>query len=122
MSDVVDQDLGTQGYEAGTTISGIVQRMSELGIVPYQVCNGVGHESLMIDALWKPHIGIAAESEEECHYLFTIAAMAGWSAAYDLDGRGLLLRYAANDSDGTIGAWALLYNAACLVLGEISRT
>lgn len=122
MSDVIDQDLRAQGYEAGTAISNIVQRMSELGIVPYEVCNGVGHQSLMIDALWKPHIGIAAQSEEECHYLFTIAAMAGWTAEYDLDGRGLLLQCAADDSDGTIGAWALLYNAACLVLGEISRT
>ncbi len=108
--------------EGALTISEIITDLGEMGIIPFETHSGLDHKSVSTDSMWRPKIGITASSNEECHYLFTIAAMAGWTAEYDIQGRGVVLRRTANDTDETLGSWALLLNSARIVLGEIGST
>ena len=91
----------------------------EFGFIPYYICTGVGQRCVLNDSLWKPHFGISLSESKEEHYVFTISSMAGWEAEYDLHGRGVLLKRTLDGIDETIGAWALLLNAARMVMGEI---
>ncbi len=101
------------------TVAEILKELGELGVIPYDVRTGLDQRSISYDSLWRPCMGVLAVSTEDCHHLFTIAAMAGWNAEYDLKGRGVILRRMTSDAEGTLGAWAILLNAARIVMGEI---
>jgi hypothetical protein len=104
------------------TVAEILKELGELGVIPYDVRTGLDQRSISYDSLWRPCMGVLAGSTEDCHHLFTIAAMAGWHAEYDLKGRGVILRRLAHDAEGTLGAWAILLNAARIVIGEIGSS
>ena len=104
------------------TVSEIVKELGELGVIPFDVRTGLDQRSISYDSLWRPCMGVIAGSNEDCHHLFTIAAMAGWDSEYDINGRGVILRRLASDAEGTLGAWAILLNAARIVMGEIGSS
>lgn len=122
LTEVKDYDEGLERENASVIVSDIIRELGELGIVPYDICTGIGNSSLLMDALWKPRFGISINSDRESHYIFTIAAMSGWNAEYDLNGRGITICRSANDMDETLTAWALLLNASRLVMGEIDSS
>lgn len=105
--------------QGALTISEIIRELGEMGIIPFDMRSGLDHSSISGDALWRPMIGVSANSNSECHYLFTIAAMAGWTAEYEIQGRGIVMRRTTSDAEETLGSWALLLNAARTVMGEI---
>jgi len=111
----IDEHLG----DGVLTISEIVTELGEMGIIPFDMRTGLDHNSVSADSMWHPRMGVVASSNEECHHLFTISAMAGWTAEYEIQGRGVVLKRANNDADETLGSWALLLNAARIVMGEI---
>ena len=120
MTEVRDQDFESRD-NATIVVADIVQDLAELGLIPYEICTGIGPQSVLCNSLWKPRFGIATNSEKDAHHIFTLAAMAGWNAEYDINGRGVLVKRFLQDMDETLGAWALLLNAARLVMGEINR-
>ena len=121
MTEVRDREY--EGRDVATiAISDIVTELGEYGFIPYDICTGVGHQSVLCDSLWKPHFGVSLSDSKEEHYVFTISSMAGWDAEYDIQGRGILLKRALDGMDETIGAWALLLNATRIVMGEIRST
>ncbi|MFW9978261.1 MAG: hypothetical protein ACFFEJ_09295 [Candidatus Thorarchaeota archaeon] len=121
MTEVKDYNDLDESEEPAVMIGDIVRELGELGLVPYEICPGVGHSSILLDSLWKPRFGVSTNSEKESHYIFTIAAMAGWVAEYDVEGRGILLRKSLEGMDDTLGAWSLLLNSTRLVMGEIAN-
>ncbi len=121
MTEVSDRDYEERDV-ATIAISDIVSELGEYGFIPYDICTGVGPRSVLNDSLWKPHCGVSLSDSREEHYVFTISSMAGWEAEYDIQGRGILLKRSLNGMDETIGAWALLVNAARIVMGEIRST
>ncbi len=119
MTEVKDYNGNAESEEPSVIVSDIVQELGEHGLIPYEICSGVSQSSLLLDSLWKPRFGISTDSEKEAHYIFTIAAMSGWVAEYDLEGRGILLQKSTSNVESTLGAWALLLNSTRLVMGEI---
>jgi len=115
-----DASINEYMMQGTVTISEIVQELGELGVLPFGLRTGLDQKSISQDSLWQPCVGVHAQSNEECHHLFTIAAMAGWCAEYDIKGRGVIFSRIASDADDTIGAWAILLNAARLVMGAIA--
>ncbi|MFW9908535.1 MAG: hypothetical protein ACFFEF_08160 [Candidatus Thorarchaeota archaeon] len=117
-------ELKANGYlsEGMVAVSEIIRELGQIGIIPFDVRTGFDHESISSNLLWKPRMGISANTNSDCHHLFTIAAMSGWTAEYDLNGRGVVVHRSLEDAEDTIGAWALLLNAARIVISEIGAS
>ncbi|MHA1908516.1 MAG: hypothetical protein ACW98Y_14540 [Candidatus Thorarchaeota archaeon] len=122
MAKTEDARINEYMMQGTITVAEILKELGELGVIPYNVRTGLDQRSISYDSLWRPCVGVLAASNEDCHHLFTIAAMAGWNAEYDIKGRGVILRRLTSDAEGTLGAWAILLNAARIVMGEIGST